>query len=179
MRINFTILVAANVSEAMKRSKKRRPTSTPTETYLKVNQQALLQKINALYETLRLQECFVEKLSNKGTHNRNKRWESKMKSKHLSSNAFNGRPPSTRTGKTLPSLATWERRIGRNKICSNLNEFFFFFCSWVAFNLPKRLVYPTYLGRFQQNREKVSLQQSPCLFVKEAVISSLAVVVAE
>ena len=106
MRRNFTILVAANVNEAMKGSKKRRPTSTPTETYVKVNQQALLQKINALYETLRLQECFVEKLSNKGTHNRNKRWESTMKSKHLSSNAFNGRPPSTRTGKTLPSLAT-------------------------------------------------------------------------
>ena len=127
MRRNFTILVAANVNEAMKGSKKRRPTSTPTETYVKVNQQALLQKINALYETLRLQECSIEKLSNKGTHSGNKRWESTMKSKHLSSNAFNGRTPSTRIGKTLPSLATRERRIGRNKICSNLNEFFFFF----------------------------------------------------
>ena len=62
------------------------------ETYEKVNQQALQQKINALRETLKLQECSAEKLSDKGTHNRNKRWKSTMKSKHLSSNAFNGRP---------------------------------------------------------------------------------------
>ena len=40
MRRNFTTLVAANVNEAKKGSKKRRPTSTPTETYVKVNQQA-------------------------------------------------------------------------------------------------------------------------------------------
>ena len=106
MRRNFTTLVAANVNEAKKGSKKRRPTSTPTKTYVKVNQQALQQKINALCETLKLQECSIEKLSNKGAHNRNKRWKSTMKCKHLSSNAFNGRPPSTRIGKTLPSLAT-------------------------------------------------------------------------
>ena len=51
MRRNFTALVAANVNEAKKGSKKRRPTSTPTKTYVKVNQQALQQKINALRET--------------------------------------------------------------------------------------------------------------------------------
>ena len=51
MRRNFTTLVAANVNEAKKGSKKRRPTSTPTKTYVKVNQQALQQKINALRET--------------------------------------------------------------------------------------------------------------------------------
>ena len=105
MRRNFTTLVAANVNEAKKGSKKRRPTSTLVETYVKVNQQVLQQKINALREILRLQECSAEKLSNRGTHSRNKRWKSMMKSKHLSSNAFNGRPPSTRIGKTLLSLA--------------------------------------------------------------------------
>ena len=106
MRRNFIAFVAANVNDAKKGSKKRRPTSTLAETYVKVNQQALQQKINALHETLRLQECSIEKLSNKGTHSRNKRWKSMMKSKHLSSNAFSGRPPSTRIGKTLLSLAT-------------------------------------------------------------------------
>ena len=106
MRRISTTLVVANIKEAKKGSKKRRPTSTPTETYVKVNQQALQQKINALRETLRLQEFFAEKLSNKGTHSRNKRWKSMMKSKHLSSNAFNGKPPSIRIGKTLLSLAT-------------------------------------------------------------------------
>ena len=73
MRRNFTTLVTANVNEAKKGSKKRRPTSTLAETYVKVNQQALQQKINALCEILRLQECSAEKLSNKGTHSRNKR----------------------------------------------------------------------------------------------------------
>ena len=105
MRRNFTTLVTANVNEAKKGSKKRRPTSTLAETYVKVNQQALQQKINALCEILRLQECSAEKLSNRGTHSRNKRWKSMMKSKHLSSSAFSGRPPSTRIGKTLLSLA--------------------------------------------------------------------------
>ena len=105
MRRNFTTLVTANVNEAKKGSKKRRPTSTLAKTYVKVNQQALQQKINALCEILRLQECSAEKLSNRGTHSRNKRWKSMMKSKHLSSNAFSGRPPSTRIGKTLLSLA--------------------------------------------------------------------------
>ena len=105
MRRNFTTLVAANVNEAKKGSKKRRPTSTLAETYVKVNQQVLQQKINALRETLRLQECSAEKLSDKGTHSKNKRWKSMIKSKHLSSNAFSGRPPSTRIGKTLLSLA--------------------------------------------------------------------------
>ena len=114
MRRNSSALVGENIKEAKKGSKKRRPTSTPAETYVKVNQQALQQKINALRETLRLQECSVEKLRNKRTHNKNKRWKSMMKSKHLSSNACNGRPPSTRIGKTLLSLATWEKRIGRN-----------------------------------------------------------------
>ena len=65
MRRNFTTLVVANVNEARKGSKKRRPTSTPVETFVKVDQQALQQKINALRETLRLQECSVEKLSDK------------------------------------------------------------------------------------------------------------------
>ena len=106
MRRISTTLVVANIKEAKKGIKKRRPTSTPTETYVKVNQQALQQKINVLHETLRLQEFFAEKLSNKGTHSRNKRWKSMMKSKHLSSNAFNGKPPSIRIGKTLLSLAT-------------------------------------------------------------------------
>ena len=105
MRRISTTLVVANIKEAKKGSKKRRPTSTPTETYVKVNQ-PLQQKINALRETLRLQEFFAEKLTNKGTHSRNKRWKSMMKSKHLSSNAFNGKPPSIRIGKTLLSLAT-------------------------------------------------------------------------
>ena len=76
MRIISTTLVVANIKEAKKGSKKRRPTSTPTETYVKVNQQALQQKINALRETLRLQECSAEKLSDKGTHSKNKRWKS-------------------------------------------------------------------------------------------------------
>ena len=76
------------------------------ETYVKVNQQALQQQINALRKTLRLQECSAEKLDDKRTHNRNKRWKSMMQSKHLSSNAFSGRPPSTRIGNTLLSLAT-------------------------------------------------------------------------
>ena len=76
------------------------------ETYVKVNQQALQQQINALRKTLRLQECSAEKLDDKRTHNRNKRWKSMMQSKHLTSNAFSGRPPSTRIGKTLLSLAT-------------------------------------------------------------------------
>ena len=106
MRRNFTTLVAANVNEAKKGSKKRRPTSTLTETYIKVNQQAIQQKINALRETLRLQKCSTKKLSDKGTHSRNKRWKSMMKSKHPSNKAFSGRPPCTRIGKTLPSLAT-------------------------------------------------------------------------
>ena len=106
MRRNSTTLAVANIKVAKKGGKKRRPTSTLAETYVKVNQQALQQKINALHETLRLQECSIEKLSNKGTHSRNKRWKSMMKSKHLSSNAFSGRLPSTRIGKTLLSLAT-------------------------------------------------------------------------
>ena len=106
MRRNSTTLVAANVNEAKKGSKKRRPTNTLVETYVKVNQQALQQKINVLRETLTLQECSAEKLSNKGTHSKNKRWKSMMKSKHLSSNAFSSRPPSTKIGKTLLSLAT-------------------------------------------------------------------------
>ena len=76
------------------------------ETYVKVNQQALQQQINALHKTLRLQEWSAEKPNDKGTHSRNKMWKSMMKSKHLSSNAFIGRPPSTRIGKTLLSLAT-------------------------------------------------------------------------
>ena len=96
---NSTTLAVANVKEAKRGRKKRRPTSTLVETYVKVNQQALQQKINALCETLRLQGCFAEKLSNKGTHSRNKIWESTMKSKHFSSNTFNGGPPSTRIGK--------------------------------------------------------------------------------
>ena len=41
MRRNFTAFVAANVNDAKKGSKKRRPTSTLAETYVKVNQQAL------------------------------------------------------------------------------------------------------------------------------------------
>ena len=74
MRRNFTTLVAANVNEVKKGSKKRRPTSALEETYVKVNQEALQQKINALRETLRLQECSTEKLSDKETHSGNKRW---------------------------------------------------------------------------------------------------------
>jgi len=54
MRRNSTTLVAANVKGVKKGSKNRRPTSTPTETYVKVNQQALKQKVNAHCETLRL-----------------------------------------------------------------------------------------------------------------------------
>ena len=65
MRRNSTTLVVANIKEVKKGSKKRRPTSTPAETYVKVNQQVLQQKINALCETLRIQECFAKKLSDK------------------------------------------------------------------------------------------------------------------
>ena len=52
MRRNSTTLVAANVNEVKKGSKKGRPMSTLAETYIKVNQQALQQKINALRNTL-------------------------------------------------------------------------------------------------------------------------------
>ena len=98
---------------------------------------------------LRLQECSAEKLSDKGIHSRNKRWKSMMKSKHLSSDTLSGRPPSIRIGKTLLRLATWKRRIGRNKIC----------------------------GRLQQSKRFSS--QHLCLFIKEVVISSLTAAVAE
>ena len=73
MRRDSTTLVAVNVKEVKEGSKKRRPTSTLAVTYVKVNQQALQHKINALCETLRLQECSAEKLSDKGTQNINKR----------------------------------------------------------------------------------------------------------
>ena len=65
MRRNSTTLVVANIKEVKKGSKKRRPTSTPTETYVNVNQQVLQKKINTLRETLRIQECFAKKLSDK------------------------------------------------------------------------------------------------------------------
>ena len=65
MRRNSTTLVVANIKEVKKGRKKRRPTSTPTETYVNVNQQVLQKKINTLRETLRIQECFAKKLSDK------------------------------------------------------------------------------------------------------------------
>ena len=77
-----------------------------------------------------------------------------MKSKHLSSNTFNGKPPSTRIGKTLLSLATWKEELGEIRSAEDYNKVRDLVHNIYAFS-SKRQWYPHQQQLWQNDKENV------------------------